>query len=60
MATQVLFVDDLGGIEGDVETVLYGFDGQDYEIDLPEANVEKFRTSPAAYFGRSGGFRRPR
>jgi hypothetical protein len=52
MAQRVVFVDDLDGSEG-AETLRYSVDGQDYEIDLSEANAEKFRTTLAPYVEKS-------
>ena len=40
--TQVTLVDDLDGGAAD-ETVLFGLDGDAYEIDLSEANAQALR-----------------
>jgi NADPH-dependent 2,4-dienoyl-CoA reductase/sulfur reductase-like enzyme len=42
MAQRVIFVDDLDGTEG-AETIKYGLDGVDYEIDLSEKNADRLR-----------------
>ena len=39
--TQVLYVDDIDGSEAE-GTVRFGFDGNDYEIDLNKAHTEEF------------------
>jgi hypothetical protein len=44
----VELVDDLDGKEAS-ETVRFGLDGNNYEIDLNERNAEKLRTSLARY-----------
>ncbi|MFG1927399.1 Lsr2 family protein [Cryptosporangium sp. NPDC048952] len=45
---QVLLVDDVDGSTAD-ETVSFGLDGANYEIDLSTANAEAFRDSLAKY-----------
>lgn len=52
MAQRVIFVDDIDGTEG-AETILYSVDGQDYEIDLSEANAKKLRAALAPYVEKS-------
>lgn len=57
---QVLLVDDLDGEEAD-ETVRFGLDGVDYEIDLSTENAGEIRDALALYVGaarRVGGRRR--
>jgi hypothetical protein len=44
----VVLVDDLDGNDA-VETVRFGLDGVDYEIDLNEKNAEKLRGALARY-----------
>jgi len=44
----VILVDDLNG-EDAVETVTFGLDGVDYEIDLSEANAGELRNALAPY-----------
>ena len=45
---EVKLVDDLDG--GNADTVVrFSFDGKNYEIDLSNANAEKFRASLAKY-----------
>ena len=52
MAQRVVFVDDIDGTEG-AETLRYSVDGLDYEIDLSDANVKKFRDALAPYIEKS-------
>jgi hypothetical protein len=40
--TVVTITDDIDGSEG-AETVTFGFDGQNYEIDLSRKNRDKFK-----------------
>lgn len=47
---QVLLVDDLDGSTAN-ETVAFGLDGANYEIDLANANAAAFREALAAYVG---------
>lgn len=57
---QILLVDDIEGGEAD-ETVRFGLDGIDYEIDLSADNAEELRNALASYVGsarRVGGRRR--
>ena len=54
---EVRLVDDLDGSEAD-ETVEFGFEGRNYEIDLSKDNAEKFRDALARFVGaarRTGG-----
>jgi len=44
----VILVDDLTGKEAD-ETVTFGLDGVDYEIDLSEANAAELRRTLSTY-----------
>lgn len=56
----VVLVDDIDGSEA-AETVTFGLDGVQYEIDLSAENADKFRDVLAPYVGharRSGGRRR--
>ena len=56
----VILVDDLDGSDA-VETVSFGLDGVDYEIDLNEAHASDLREALALYVGhgrRTGGRRR--
>lgn len=56
----VVLVDDLDGSEAN-ETVKFGLDGSDYEIDLSNDNAAKLREALAVYVGharRTGGRRR--
>ncbi|MHA7209542.1 histone-like nucleoid-structuring protein Lsr2 [Arthrobacter sp. MDT1-65] len=47
---QVQLVDDLNGEEAQ-ETVRFGIDGTDYEIDLTTDNAEALRAALAEYIG---------
>ncbi|MHA7179492.1 histone-like nucleoid-structuring protein Lsr2 [Arthrobacter sp. MDB2-24] len=49
---QVQLVDDLNGEEAQ-ETVRFGIDGTDYEIDLTTDNAQALRTALAEYVGRA-------
>jgi hypothetical protein len=56
----VVLVDDLDGSDAD-ETVIFGVDGTDYEIDLSASNAAKLRDALALYVGharRTGGRRK--
>jgi nucleoid-associated protein Lsr2 len=52
MAREVIYTDDLDG-SPNATTITYSFDGQEYEIDLSEANLEKFRESLKPYLEKS-------
>jgi hypothetical protein len=67
----VSLVDDLSGSQAD-ETVEFGLDGKNYEIDLSSDNAERLRKALAAFVvaarrpgagrrqsGRTAGVRRP-
>ena len=55
---EVKLIDDLDGSEAS-QTVLFGLDGRDYEIDLNDPNAEKLREALAPFVGgarkKSGG-----
>ena len=56
----VVLVDDIDGTEAS-ETVTFGLDGAQYEIDLSQDNADKLRETLSAYVGharRAGGRRR--
>ena len=56
----VILVDDLDGSDA-AETVSFGLDGVDYEIDLNESHASELRDALALYVGhgrRTGGRRR--
>jgi Lsr2 len=56
----VVLVDDIDGSEA-AETVTFGLDGAQYEIDLSADNADKLREALATYVGhgrRAGGRRR--
>ena len=56
----VILVDDLDGSDA-AETVSFGLDGVDYEIDLSETHASDLREALALYVGhgrRTGGRRR--
>jgi hypothetical protein len=44
MARKVVLVDDLDGKSEATDTVLWGLDGEFYELDLSKPNAEKLRT----------------
>lgn len=57
---EVRLIDDLDGEPAD-ETIEFGIDGKNYEIDLSKENAAKLRDALAAYVAaarRSGGRRR--
>lgn len=55
----VILVDDLNGKDAD-ETLTFGLDGVDYEIDLSEVNATRLRDALSTYVeaGRKVGGRR--
>ena len=56
----VVLVDDIDGSDA-AETVTFGLDGAQYEIDLSAGNADKLREALATYVGhgrRAGGRRR--
>lgn len=58
----IVLVDDIDGSEAD-ETVSFGLDGTQYEIDLTSANADKLRKALAPFVaharkGAGGGRRR--
>jgi hypothetical protein len=57
---EIRLIDDLDGDTAD-ETVEFGIDGKNYEIDLSKSNASKLRDALAAYVAaarRAGGRRR--
>lgn len=57
----IVLVDDIDGTDA-TETVTFGLDGVNYEIDLTEANATALRESLATYVGhgrRLSGRRKP-
>ncbi|MFD2395529.1 Lsr2 family protein [Dietzia aerolata] len=49
---ETIYVDDLDGVEiedGRAETIKFGVDGKDYEIDLSEQNAAAFREAIQPY-----------
>lgn len=57
---KILLIDDTDGTEA-VETVTFGLDGVQYEIDLNEANASRLRDDLAPWVGharRAGGRKR--
>lgn len=57
---QVILEDDLDGSQAD-ETVLFGLDGAEYEVDLSTENAQGLRDALAQYVGvarRTGGRRK--
>ena len=59
----IVLVDDLDGTEA-TETVSFGLDGTNYEIDLTDANASDLRDAVSGYVGHArtvtGGSRRTR
>lgn len=57
--TRIVLIDDINGELGD-ETIKFGLDGVDYEIDLTTENAKKFRDlmDPWIQAGRRVGGRR--
>lgn len=59
----IVLVDDLDGTEA-TETVSFGLDGTNYEIDLNDANASALREAVSGYVGHArkvtGGSRRGR
>jgi hypothetical protein len=56
---QVLLLDDLDGGPAD-ETVSFSLDGNNYEIDLSEANASKLRDALSAYVSSARRAKRSR
>lgn len=56
MATIEKKVSDLSGDEGDVETISFGLDGTDYDVDLTPSEAAKLRDTMHVYV--SNGRRR--
>ena len=57
---EIRLIDDLDGDTAD-ETVEFGIDGKNYEIDLSKTNAERLRDALASYVAaarRAGGGRR--
>src|SRR4051794_4623553 len=52
MAQRLVLIDDIDESEGST-TLTYTFEGQEYEIDLSEANAEKFRKTLQPYIDKS-------
>jgi hypothetical protein len=52
MVKKTIFEDDLDG-SPNAQTVKYSFEGLDYEIDLSDANLEKFREALKPYLDNS-------
>lgn len=59
--THVILIDDLDGSEAD-ETVRFGLDGDEYEIDLSQAHLDRLRAAlePFINSGRKISGRRSR
>jgi hypothetical protein len=59
---QIQLIDDLNGQQAQ-ETVRFGLDGADYEIDLTTENAEELRSTLGAYISnarRAGGRQSPK
>jgi hypothetical protein len=52
MAQRTILTDDLDGTEG-AQTITYTVDGQEYEIDLSEDNVQRFHEALEPYVSKS-------
>lgn len=52
MAQKIMLIDDIDGTDAQ-ESITYTLDGQDYEIDLSEANAKKFRSALAPFLEKS-------
>ena len=52
MAQRIVLTDDLDGSEA-TQTVNYTIDGQEYEIDLSEENVQRFHEALEPYVSNS-------
>jgi hypothetical protein len=52
MAREVVITDDLDG-SPNAKTITYTFEGQEYEIDLSEENIEKLREALKPYLDKS-------
>src|SRR5919206_1538393 len=52
MAQRVVLTDDLDGSEA-TQTISYTIDGQEYEIDLSEENVQRFHAALEPFISNS-------
>jgi hypothetical protein len=52
MAQRVVLTDDLDGTEA-AQTITYTIDGQEYEIDLSEENVQRFHDALEPFVSKS-------
>ena len=57
MAQRVVLTDDIDGTEG-AQTINYTVDGQEYEIDLSEENVQRFHEALEPVVSKSREVRR--
>ncbi|MDN5745726.1 MAG: Lsr2 family protein [Nocardioidaceae bacterium] len=48
----IILVDDIDGSDA-TQTVVFGLDGANYEIDLNDANAQKLRDAMAEYVGHA-------
>ena len=55
--TQVLLIDDIDGTEG-AQTVHFGFDGQDYEIEISQAHLDQLTEALAPFIEHGRKIRR--
>ena len=55
----IVLVDDIDGSEAE-ETITFGIDGANYEIDLNAKNAGKLRDALATYIGHATPLRRTR
>jgi hypothetical protein len=53
MVREFLYRDDLDGSTESVRTVTYTIEGQDYEIDLSEGNIQRFHEALQPFVAKS-------
>jgi Lsr2 len=58
MVREFLYRDDLDGSTEDVRTLSFTVDGQDYEIDLSEDNVQRFHSALEPFVAKSRPIKR--
>ena len=52
MAQRTILTDDLDASEG-AQTIIYAVDGQEYEIDLSEENIQRFHEALEPFVSKS-------
>ena len=55
--THEVFIDDIDGTEG-AQTVQFGFDGQDYEIEISQAHLDQLTEALAPFIEHGRKIRR--